>query len=128
MEGVLLEHLLRRDPPDRAIPFAASLLERGIPVSEVSSRIGLLPRTLVRRFRAIVGLSPKRFARVRRLQRVVRSIRDPNDVDWCEAAALHGYADQAHLIHDFRELIGITPTAYRRRSEEARNHVPVDRG
>jgi AraC-like DNA-binding protein len=128
MERVLLEQLLECDPPDPAIPFAASLLERGIPVSQVSSRVGLLPKTLVRRFRDYVGLSPKRFSRVRRLQRVVGSIRAPRDADWCELAAVHGYADQAHLVHDFRELTGITPTTYRPRSSEARNHVAVDRG
>jgi len=128
LEDVLLDHLIRRDDPDPAIPFAAALFERGASVSEVSSRVGLLPKTLVRRFLALVGLSPKRFSRVRRLQRVVGSIRDPGDVDWCEIAAVHGYADQAHLVHDFRELTGITPTAYRPRSTEEQNHVPVDPG
>jgi AraC-like DNA-binding protein len=126
VEDVLLDHLIRRDDPDPAIPFAAALFERGASVSEVSSRVGLLPKTLVRRFLAFVGLSPKRFSRVRRLQRVVGSIRDPADVDWCEMAAVHGYADQAHLVHDFRELTGITPTAYRPRSVDEHNHVPVD--
>jgi AraC-like DNA-binding protein len=128
LEQILLERLLRREPTDRAIPFAAALLERGISVSEVSARVGLLPRTLVRRFRAYVGLSPKRFARVRRLQRVVGSIRDPRDVDWPALAARFGYADQAHLVHDFRELTGITPTAYRPRSTDERNHVAVGGG
>jgi hypothetical protein len=28
-------------------------------------------------------------------------------------AAEHGYTDQAHLIHDFRDLTGSTPTSYR---------------
>jgi AraC-like DNA-binding protein len=44
---------------------------------------------------------------------------------WAEAAAEHGYYDQSHLIHDFRELAGITPTAYRPRSAAERNHVPL---
>jgi AraC-like DNA-binding protein len=126
LEAVLLDHLVRREDPDPAVRVAAALFERGASVSEVSSRVGLLPKTLVRRFLALIGLSPKRFSRVRRLQRVVGSIRDPGDVDWCEIAAVHGYADQAHLVHDFRELTHITPTAYRPRSAEEQNHVPVD--
>jgi AraC-like DNA-binding protein len=128
LDTALLEHLVRPDEPDRAIALAASLFERGASVTQVSSCVGLLPKTLVRRFRALVGLSPKRFSRVRRLQRVVASIREPGDVDWCEMAAVHGYADQAHLVHDFRELTGITPTAYRPRSPDEHNHVPVDPG
>jgi AraC-like DNA-binding protein len=125
LETVLLEQLARPQKPDPAISFAASAFERGVSVGKVSSRLGLLPKTFVRRFREKVGLTPKRFSRVRRLQRVVASIREPRGVGWAELAAEHGYTDQAHLIHDFSELIGITPTAYRPRSAAEHNHVPV---
>ena len=127
LERVLVDHLVRRGEPDRAATGAASLLERGTPVANVASHVGLLPRTLVRRFRTSFGLTPKRFSRVRRLQRVIGSL-PAGDVDWCEVAAVHGYSDQAHLVHDFRELTGITPTAYRARSADARNHVPMRSG
>jgi AraC-like DNA-binding protein len=55
----------------------------------------------------------------------VRSISKAAAVDWADFAAEHGYTDQAHLIHDFRELTGITPAAYRPRSPGEHNHVPV---
>jgi AraC-like DNA-binding protein len=126
VERVLLQHLVRREAPDRAISFAAALMEAGATVAEVSSRTGLLPKTLVRRFLSHVGLTPKRFSRIRRLQRLVASIGEVGDVDWCDVAAVHGYVDQAHLIHDFRELTGLTPTAYRPRSTTEPNHVAVD--
>jgi AraC-like DNA-binding protein len=126
LEIVLLKQLVDPAIPDPAIPFAARALERGVPVSHVTSQLGLLPKTFVRRFRARTGLSPKRFSRVRRLQRVLASVRDPRATDWSELAAQHGYTDQAHLIHDFRDLTGLTPTAYRPRSAEEHNHVPVD--
>ena len=127
LETVLLEHLVRPQEPDSAIPFAARAFERGLPVSEVTARVGLLPKTFVRRFRNRLGLSPKRFARVRRLQRVLQTIKDPGPIDWCQIAAGHGYADQAHFIHDFRDLTGLTPGAYRPRSPAEHNHVPVSR-
>jgi len=127
LETMLLDHLVGRQEPDGAIPFAASAFERGLPVSAVTSRLGLLPKTFVRRFRKQVGLSPKRFARVRRLQRVLESINDPGPIDWSDVAARHGYADQSHFIHDFRDLTGLTPAAYRPRSRAEHNHVPVSR-
>lgn len=125
LEAVLLEQLVRLQMPDPAIPLAASALNRGFSVSQVASRLGLPPKTFVRRFRERVGLSPKRFSRVARLQRIVRSVRNPGSADWAEVAAEYGYTDQAHLIHDFRDLTGITPTAFWPRSAAEFNHVPV---
>ena len=126
LETVLIQHLVHPQDPDLMIPFAARAFEEGIPVSAVASDTGLLPKTFVRRFRAQTGLSPKRFSRVRRLQRMLGSMTGPGSPDWCQLAAEHGYADQAHLIHDFRDLTGLTPTEYRPRSAEEQNHVPVE--
>jgi AraC-like DNA-binding protein len=101
------------------------MLERGMSVTETRLRVGRLPKTFVRRFREHVGLAPKRLSRVRRLQRILASVCGADDVDWCIVAAAHGYTDQAHLIHDFRDLTGMTPTAYFPRSRLRRNHVPL---
>ena len=126
LESVLVEHLIRPDVGDRGVRRAAAMLEQGIPVGDVSSHVGILPKTLNRRFQAFVGLTPKRFARVRRLQRVLASIARAHDDGWVETALTHGYADQAHFVHDFRELTGLRPTAYQPRSPAEQNHVPVD--
>lgn len=125
LESVLLRHMADARAPDGAVPFAAAAFERGASVSDVTERLGLLPKTFVRRFRSGTGLTPKRFARIRRLQRLLASIDNPAAADWASLAGRHGYADQSHLIHDFRELTGLTPAAYRPRSREEHNHVPV---
>jgi AraC-like DNA-binding protein len=123
LEALLLKHLaLRRDP---AIATAMVLLDCGFSLADVRSRVNLLPKTFVRRFREYAGLPPKRFSRVRRLQRIVRSVAGAEDVEWCQVAAEHGYTDQAHLIHDFHDLTGITPAAYRPSSPTRRNHVTL---
>lgn len=123
LESALLQHFSGRANP--AITHAATLLDRGLPVAATTARLGFLPRTFTRRFRETVGLTPKRFARVRRMQRVVRSLRSSDSANWCELAATHGFTDQAHLIHDFRDLTGITPGAYKPQSPQRGNHVPV---
>lgn len=125
VESVLFERFQQRAEPCHDIAHAAALLEQNLPVAEVAARLGRLPGTLTRRFRGRVGLPPKRFARVRRLQRVLASVASNGDVDWAEVAVAHGFYDQAHLVNDFRELTGITPTAYRPRAASEQNHVPL---
>ena len=39
---------------------------------------------------------------------MLRAVRRSAELDWSALAANRGYADQAHLVHEFRELAGIT--------------------
>ncbi|WP_322752369.1 helix-turn-helix domain-containing protein [Frankia sp. Cas3] len=86
---------------------------------------GWTPRRLNRRFMSRIGLAPKRFSRVRRFQRLLRAAGGRDDPDWARLAVDCGFYDQAHLINDFRDLSGLTPGAYRPRSVDVPNHVPV---
>jgi len=122
-EEVLLDHL--RPEFDPAMQYAITTLRAGVPVSQVAFRLALSPRTLARRFSSQVGITPKRFARVHRLQRVLGAVRRSSKPDWCALAAEHGYTDQAHLIHDFRDLADITPSEYKPHSLQRNNHVPI---
>ena len=78
-----------------------------------------------RAFEARVGLTPKRFARLLRFQRVIAHAARGR-ADWARVAADCGYYDQSHLVHEFRALSGLTPSAYAPRSPGDRNHVILD--
>ena len=104
---------------------AAAALHRGASVAAAADRVGWTPKRLGRAFAVRIGLSPKRFARVRRFQRLVRVASVDPAPDWARLAAEHGYHDQAHLIHEFRAHAARTPGAYRPRSPAEPNHVPV---
>lgn len=126
LERILVARLRTSAPrPGGAVAYAVGALDRGAAVSAVADRVGASASTLQRRFRAAVGLSPKQFGRVRRLQRVLLTVTVADGVDWAQVAARHGYFDQAHLIHDFRALTGVTPGRYRPRSAAEHNHVPL---
>lgn len=125
LERTLLSRVARPLTRDAAVDRAIVLLGRGASIRDTSASIGVTDRALLRRFTATVGLTPKRWSRVRRLQRVLASVAARPPERWSLVAAEHGYADQAHLNHELRELAGIRPTEYRPRSVEERNHVPV---
>ena len=123
MEDVLLAQLTGPLAPDPLIAAAGAGLAAGVPVSKVAADLGVLSRTLRRRFTAQVGLGPKRFARVQRLQRVVRDLDGQAQIDWAAVAARHGYADQPHLAEEFRQLVGVTPAEYLRSRIDGPNHL-----
>jgi AraC-like DNA-binding protein len=109
-----LERRLREEAaPDGRIRFAASLLERGgTGVGRIAEEVNLSHRHFVQEFTRRVGLAPKHYGRVQRLQRTIHWIGHKLQVDWAQAAPANGFYDQAHLINEFRGLTGLTPKEY----------------
>lgn len=73
---------------------------------------GIGQRTLQRMFLRYAGVSPTWVLRRYRLLDAAELVRAGQQVAWAEVAASLGYADQAHLIRDFRAATGQTPAAY----------------
>lgn len=98
---------------DDPISYAVNAIEhtRGlISIERMAERVGWSTRHLQRRFKSAVGISPKLFSRMQRFQRVFSAMENAA-LDWVDAAVYCGYYDQAHLIRDFRDFTGTTPTA-----------------
>lgn len=112
--------------PDPALRWALEQLDQGVRVGEVASELGWSMPRLRAAFAAEVGLGPKRWARVRRVQRVLRALEAGVSRSWAELACHAGYADQAHLAREFREITGVPPSAYRPRRPGETNHVSLD--
>jgi AraC-like DNA-binding protein len=125
LEAVLRARLARSCERDRAVAYALGAFDRGARVGDVTAHLGMTPRRFIQRFSAAVGLTPKRYARVRRFQRVLDALEGGRAVDWARVALANGYFDQAHLIRDFRAFSGVSPTAYAPRASDARHHVPI---
>lgn len=68
---------------------------------------------MVAGFRAQIGVTPKRAARVLRYERAARLLAR-GDLPVVQVAAMCGYADQAHLTREFTRFAGLTPAVVRR--------------
>ena len=85
-----------------------------VQVGSVAAELGWSRRHLGERFRAEVGVTPKAFARILRFEHAHRLVRRPDPPSWAEVSARAGYADQAHMVRDWRAFTGRTPEAWRR--------------
>jgi AraC-like DNA-binding protein len=81
-----------------------------VSMKDLASRLDVGERSLQRRFKTLTGVSPKQFARVARMEKVV-AVRLKGS-DWADVAYATGYNDQAHLINDFRSLAGAPPDTF----------------
>jgi AraC-like DNA-binding protein len=111
-----LERHLDESRIDRHVRVAVSAIRRqsGIGSVEAAAALtGISRRHLERRFQDVVGLSPKRFARITRFQHALRIFEQgASGRRGAVTAAACGYADQAHFIREFGELAGCSPKAH----------------
>ena len=115
VERVLLGRRPRVAREDEIVPRAVALFRQargGVAVRDVAAALGLGERRLNRAFDRCVGLSPKGFARVMRFREVCLEIQRGAALPWTRMAGDAGYADQPHLIREFRDLAGLTPSQY----------------
>lgn len=111
------------EPADDAFDGAVdTIVSSGgmVTVSSLAGTAGMSPRHFRRAFTQIVGINPKGFIRIIRLQNVLRVLRSSDSVvhDWCRAVLDYGYYDQTHFIKEFKAFCGMTPSAYARRIAE----------
>jgi len=85
-------------------------------VDDVAARAGTTVRSLQRLFATYVGVGPKAVLARYRLQDAVDSIDRGGTTDLAGLAASLGWFDQAHFSRDFRDVVGMTPSAYARRA------------
>ena len=94
-------------------------------INEVCADLGLSQKHFIAQFRKEIGLTPKRFCRIRRFHEVLRRIEKRRHIEWADVACAGGYYDQAHFIHEFEAFSGINPTTYLRERGDYLNHVPI---
>ncbi len=92
---------------ERAID-ALDAADGDLRIADLAEQLGVSLRTLQTRFLGAVGITPKEYARVRRLQALLHTL-DAESSAIADAAARHGYSDQAHATRDLLHWTGTTP-------------------
>lgn len=120
---MILERLARtlRDAIGRRVPdflWRATRIIDGqhgnVRVSELHEDVGVSRRHLSVMFARYVGVSPKRYAAIKRFAWTLEQLRGRTTIDWSQLALDAGYSDQSHLVRDFRRVGAATPKDYLR--------------
>jgi AraC-like DNA-binding protein len=112
VEAALLARRADGRPVDPEVGFAWAELARRrgrVRVEELAAETGWSRQRLWSRFRAQVGLTPKRAAQLIRFDHAAHRLAAGHSA--ADVAAESGYADQSHLHRDVRSFAGATPTA-----------------
>jgi AraC-like DNA-binding protein len=88
-----------------------------IQITDLAENTGLSIRQFERSFIRQVGMRPKLFARIARFEAALSSKACSSGKSWTEVAHEFGYYDQMHLVHDFQEFTGGSPTSTLRQFE-----------
>lgn len=96
------------------VNMAAELIRntKGIKIEELLDSVCISQRQLERAFKNKIGISPKHYLRLTRINEVLRFLDGDRAIDLTSAAYHCGYFDQAHFINDFKRITGKTPSIF----------------
>lgn len=120
LEAAVSAQLARDAATDRLVAFGIErLAARPTRVSSVAASMFVSERELHRRFKAAVGLSPKKLERVLRFQRFLALVHVGGwrTLGLARTAIALGYADQAHLTRECVRLSGLPPAELIRQTD-----------
>jgi transcriptional regulator GlxA family with amidase domain len=83
-----------------------------LPITALIAASGQGTRQFERRFLEHFGVSPKRFARIVRLNHALQLKNAERHLSWAVVGQMSGYFDQNHLIKDFKAMTGQLPSHY----------------
>jgi AraC-like DNA-binding protein len=87
------------------------VLKGNVNIQQLSNQCFLSQRHFERRFKDLVGFSPKTFSRLVRFKATVENYQAKRK-SMTDIAYDFGYYDQSHFIQDFKQFSGYSPKSY----------------
>ena len=114
IEKYLLKTLTQQPGQVNYVNRAAELIrsQQGIKIKQISEQLSVSQRQLEREFKAKIGITPKRYLRLTRINEVMRLLNQHHHLSLTSVAYHCGCADQAHFIKDFKRITGEIPTMF----------------
>lgn len=86
--------------------------ENAFSIEDMARHIGFSPYHMIRRFKAVCGLTPHQFQIQCRVRKAQKLLEQGESVT--EAAYAAGFCDQSHFDRCFQKIVRLTPGEYKR--------------
>jgi len=120
MISILEDYMLKKlhgniDDKIKMIDYSIKIIKRyngSVEINKLADHLGLSKRLLEMRFEKLVGVGPKLFSRIIRVNQA--ALLDDNDTikKFIENSLSLGFFDQSHYIKEFKKFTGMTPKQY----------------
>lgn len=112
---MFLEEQLKEKAEDQLIVKAVTLIygsKGSIRIKELHQQLHISQSAFEKRFRKLVGTSPKKFASIVRFNTVLKNMGQEKSLT--EICYDNNFFDQAHFIKDFKQYTGDSPENFKR--------------
>ena len=86
--------------------------DHNLNIEGLCHRLKINRRSYERKFRRVIGLSPKHYWKLHRVNYVLNLMKSQKCSDLQEIIVECGYFDQSHFIREFKHITGYTPGKY----------------
>ena len=113
-ENQLLKNLEKKIINSNYVSLAAEVIRqtKSIKMKDLPNQVYISMRQLDRQFKEQIGISPKHYMRITRLNEVRRLLNNNYGMDLTTVAYHCGYSDQAHFINEFKSFTGELPNIF----------------
>lgn len=122
----------KQKKPRLLIDNACSLLmktTRKLTLNMLAKEACLSTRQLERLFKERTGVNPKLFERIIRFDKAFRLKNSRPAMDWLRIATECDYHDYQHLVKEYKDFTGLTPTAFHEIEDKApERHFGLNEG
>jgi AraC-like DNA-binding protein len=115
MNRYFLKLLNSTSTPASAITYAQDIIHASnglVNIEKLATSINTTRRSLERNFLKQVGMTPKYFSRVLRINYAFRQKQTDPICNWQDIIYNCGYFDQSHFIKEFKHFTGTTPELF----------------
>lgn len=81
-------------------------------IVDMAQKIGISPYHMIRRFKAVCGLTPHQFQMQCRVRKAQKLLEEGESVT--ETAYATGFCDQSHFDRCFQKIVRLTPSEYKK--------------